>query len=242
MAIMANPDPAAASAAPSASSSLSPAAAGAPPSPAEAPGAGATTAGSEAAQGLRGRLLGLAATESQRAESLAQQQRDFLRRDELLAKAMPACYLSLVDSLRAAVRAFNDSLAHVPDQPLAHISWYETPNIVLADPSGDGMRVRLARGQSSFELLLRLINRSGKADVPLIEGYGSIGRAQQRTDSMLRIEGWIENGKVIYWVSFDFKRRNIPLAELPERIVMAVASHNHTHLYRSYDETPAKSE
>lgn len=205
-----------------------------PPPPAPA------AATSDAAISMRARLLTLAEGESQQAQRVAQMNSDFKLRDGLLGTAVPNKYLELVAGLRSSVRAFNASLIDLPEQPLTHLKWYESPNIALRDPvTGDGMRVRVSRLNSYFDLLLRLVSRTGKSDIPLIEGYGSIGRELIRTETLMRIEGWVENGQVKFWVSLDFKRMSIPIDELPDRIVMAVASHDYTMLSRKYGSAPA---
>jgi hypothetical protein len=58
----------------------------------------------------------------------------------------------------------------------------------------------------------------------------------------LRIEGWVEKGQVVFWVSLDFKRRSIPLEEIPDRIVMAVASHDYGMLSRNFTQAEKPSE
>lgn len=206
------------------------------PLPSE-PEVAATTA---PAASMRARLLTLAEGENQQAQRLAQQNSDFKLRTELLGTAVPNKYIELVDGLRSSVRAFNASLVEIPEQPLTHIKWYESPNIALRDAvTGDGMRVRVSRLNSYFDLLLRMVSRTGKSDIPLIEGYGSIGRELIRTETLMRIEGWVENGQVKFWVSLDFKRIALPIGELPDRIVMAVASHDYALISRQYGSGPA---
>jgi hypothetical protein len=190
---------------------------------------------------MRARLLSMATAESEQAQQLASLRSDFDRRGELLSTAVPEKYLELVDGLRNAVREFNEKLVEIPDQPLVRLGWYESPNVTLRDAvTGDGLRVRVSRQKSYFDFLLRMIARSGKSDIPLIEGYGSIGRELIRTETLLRIEGWVQNGQVTFWVSFDFKRRLIPVDEIPDRIVMAVAGHDYSLLSRNFGPPPAR--
>lgn len=221
-------------------------AAAAPPAQAQAPAAPAqpapaapvsapasTTDSEDAAHAARARLLQIARVDSDNAARLAAQNADFSRRGELLIKAVPERYLQLIAELRTSVRAFNSALVSAPGNIIPHITWTETPNVALRDPySGDGMRVRIGRTHSHFELVLRFASRPGKVDVPLIEGFGSFGREVQKRKVLMRIEGWIEGGKLTYWYNLDFKRLPIDLAELPDRIVMAVASHDYSLLSR----------
>lgn len=191
----------------------------------------------------RERLLSIADAENRVARKMAGLQDGFSRRGELLAVAMPQCYMKLVAGLRAAVRDFNAQLVELPEYPLTRLNWFESPNVALGDAvTGDGMRVRVSRKNSYFDLMLRMVARSGKSDIPLIEGYGSIGRDLIRTETLLRVEGWIEKGQVIFWVSLDFKRRSIPLEEIPDRIVMSVASHDYSLMSRSFSAPEKPSE
>lgn len=170
---------------------------------------------------------------------MAALQKDTSRREALIAAATPACYLNLVARLRTAVRAFNESLIDVPEEPISRILFYESPNVSLEDPvTGDGMRVRVSRNDSYFDLILRMISRSRKPDVPLIEGYGSIGRGLLRKDALLRIEGSVEDGHAKFWLSLNFKRQNISLEEIADRIVLAVASHDQSCLSRNLGPSP----
>lgn len=204
------------------------------PSPADASAAGADS--ELEAQRTRARLLELARADSDNAARLAQTRSDFAQRAELLHKAVPEKYLEIVAALRLAVRSYNDALRQIPDNPIPHCQWYESPNVTLREPYlGDGMRVRLTRVTSHFELLLRFVNRNKKPDVPLIEGYGEFGRDVNKRKVFLRIEGWVEQGAIRYWYNLDFKRQHIPLSEVPDRIVMAVVSSDYSHLSRDYN-------
>lgn len=187
---------------------------------------------------MRARLLRIADSENRQAQRQASISNDMGRRAELLGAAVPACYLNLIAGMRAAVREFNAQLIEVPERTPSPLVWYESPNVTLRDTANaDGMRVRVSRGSSYFDMLLRMISRSGKADIPLIEGHGSIGRDVHRTDTMMRIEGWVEGSQVRFWLSIDFKRLDIALEEVPDRIVMAVASHDYSLLSRNYGTT-----
>ena len=91
----------------------------------------------------------------------------------------------------------------------------------------------MQRINSYFDLVLKMVHRAGKEDIPLIEGYGSIGREQIRTETLMRIEGFVEKGVAKYRYSQDFRRLDVSIAEVPDRIVMAVASHDHALLSRT---------
>lgn len=193
----------------------------------------AATAGAPTQQ-VRAKLLDVAQLDSQNAARHVQSVADFARRGELLIQEVPKKFLELVDAMRASVRAFNDALVQPEGNPIPHVRWHETPNIALRDPfTGDGMMVRISRLHSHCELVLRYVSRNLKPDVPIIEGYGDFGVEGIRRKVLLRIEGWVENGAVTYWYNLDFKRRDIPLSEVPDRIVMAVAKSDYSLLTRN---------
>lgn len=184
---------------------------------------------------IRARLLNIADTETAAARHLAQLDTDFANRHVVLREAVQLKYLELVEALRESVRDFNAHLIDAPGHTLPRLQWYETPNVSLRDAiTGDGMRVRVQRVNSYFDFVLKMVHRAGKEDIPLIEGYGSIGRETIRTETMMRIEGFVEKGVAKYRYSQDFKRLDVPIAEVPDRIVMAVASHDYALLSRTF--------
>lgn len=184
---------------------------------------------------IRARLLNIADTETAAARHLAQLDTDYAQRHVILRDAVMMKYLELVEALRGAVRDFNAHLIDAPGHVLPRLQWYETANVALRDAvTGDGLRVRVQRVNSYFDLVLKMVHRAGKEDIPLIEGYGSIGRETIRTETMMRIEGFVEKGVAKYRYSQDFKRLDVTLGEVPDRIVMAVASHDHALLSRTF--------
>jgi len=188
----------------------------------------------------RARILEIARSESENAADAIQRERDNALRTEVIGKAVPERYLQLVHELRDAVRLFNQSLQPPEGQTIALIAWQETPNVALQDPYvGDGMRVRLTRRGATFDLLLRFASRTGRPDVPLIEGHGDYSVQQTRTRTMMRIEGWVERGQPIFWYLLDFKRQSIPVEEVAERIVASVAANDYSLLSRDLAVEPA---
>jgi len=192
------------------------------------PATPAETPTSKGAVIARSHLLDIAKSDSATALRTANLRRDSKARADQLNVEVPEKYLSLVDTLRTAVQSFNSALVDIKEKPIPHIKWTESPNVSLREPTaGDGMRVRIERQQSSFELILRFVNRSGQPPVPLIEGAGQFGRdPANKVKTLLRIEGWVDENKVSYIVSQDFKRQTYSLDELPDRLVMAVATHD----------------
>lgn len=195
------------------------------------------------AEKARARILDIARTDSNNAADAAQRERDNAVRTEVVSKAVPERYLQLVEEMREAVQLFNQSLRPPEGQSLPYISWLESPNVALKDPNtGDGMRVRIARRGATFDLLLRFASRAARADVPLIEGHGDFGIQQTRTKTMMRIEGWVEQGKPVFWYSLDFKRLSIPLSEVAERIVAAIAANDYSLLSRDLNSEQAEAD
>ena len=174
------------------------------------------------------------------AADAAQRERDNALRAEVVGKAVPEQYLKLVDEMRDAVQLFNQSLRPPEGQSLPLITWVETPNVALRDPNtGDGMRIRIARRGATFDLLLRFASRASRSDVPIIEGHGDYGIQQHRTKTMVRIEGWVERGKPVFWYSLDFKRQSVDLEEVAERIVASVAANDYSLLSRDLTSDPS---
>lgn len=189
---------------------------------------------------IRDRLLEIAEGDNLNAARYVQSMADFAKRGELLIQEVPNKYLELVDGMRRAVRAFNDALEHPnKENPIPIVRWHETPNVALRDPfTGEGMMVRVSRLHSHCELILRYVSRNLKPDVPIIEGYGDFGIQGVRRKIMIRIEGWVQNGALVYWYSLDYKRRQIPISEVPDRIVMAVAKSDYQLLSRDLSTAP----
>lgn len=186
-----------------------------------------------ATERARARILDIARNDNEKAADAAQRERDNTLRAEVVSKAVPELYLKLVDEMREGVQLFNQSLRPPDGQSLPLISWMETPNVALRDAnSGDGMRVRIARRGATFDLLLRFASRSSRSDVPIIEGHGDYGIQANRTKTMLRIEGWVERGKPVFWYSLDFKRQSVNLEEVAERIVASIAANDYSLLSR----------
>ncbi len=188
----------------------------------------------------RARILDIARNDNEKAADAAQRERDNALRAEVVGKAVPEQYLKLVDEMRDAVQLFNQSLRPPEGQSLPLITWVETPNVALRDPNtGDGMRIRIARRGATFDLLLRFASRASRSDVPIIEGHGDYGIQQHRTKTMVRIEGWVERGKPVFWYSLDFKRQSVDLEEVAERIVASVAANDYSLLSRDLTSDPS---
>lgn len=203
---------------------------------AQAQGAAAGPAASGGAEGaageepLRGRIEERARQENERAQRRRQAKLDFAQRGERLLVDVPACYFALCTGLRQAVARFNEALDG--GEFTVPLRYEETPGVTLRDTTSDDLRVTVSRRGARFELLLRFLHRSGKLPVPLIEGYGAYGMSLDDR-IMVRIEGWVQGGQTTFWYRVDFRRMEIDLAELPERIVLSVVQIDATTLWKN---------
>ncbi|MCS6913671.1 MAG: hypothetical protein NZ890_10565, partial [Myxococcota bacterium] len=178
---------------------------------------------------LRGRLEERARQENEWAQRRRQAQIDFAQRSERLLVEVPACYFALCAGVRQAVGRFNVALDG--GEFTAPLRYEETPGVILRDVTSDDLRIALWRRGACFELLLRFLHRSGKLPVPLIEGYGTYGASQQDR-TLVRIEGWVQGGQTTFWYRVNFRRMEMDLAELPERITLSVVQADPTFLWK----------
>lgn len=179
---------------------------------------------------LRARLEDLARQENERAQRRRTAHADFAQRGERLLTDVPPRFFELCAGLRAAVGVFNSTLDG--GEFTVPLRYEESPGVTLREPNSDDLRVTVARRGGRFELLMRYMQRAGKPPVPIIEGYGAFGQSLDER-VMVRIEGWVEGGQTVYWYRVDFRKMEIDLKELPERIVMAVVQIDPAALYRS---------
>jgi hypothetical protein len=182
---------------------------------------------------LRARVSELGRQESERVAQLRQRQQDFAQRGELLLRDVPPRFFEMAAALRDAVARFNAALTE--DDPGLPLRYEETPAVILRETGGDDLRVSVWRKFGRFDLTLRMMTRAGKPPVPLIEGHGSYGALHPRR-VMVRIEGWVENGKTTFWYTLDFKRLRVSLDEVPDRIVLSVIQADPSILSRSFKE------
>ena len=74
------------------------------------------------------------------------------------------------------------------------------------------------------------MSRSGKPDVYLIEASGTLGPDRDRF--LMRVEGYLQKGKLLQRITIDFKRLEVTLEELAERLVMAAVKSDYQTLFR----------
>lgn len=188
------------------------------------------------------KLIETAQSENQRAARQRQARADFARRGERLNADVPPCFFRLAEGLRDAVRRFNAGITE--DAPGLLLHYHETPAVSLKDGRpGQELLCSVRRGKTVFDLTLRYMSRSNGGDLPIIEGHGTyvgtyVGVETQRV--LLRIEGWVEGGKTIFWASLDFQRYAMDLAELPDRIVMSIVRHMPELLHRDLNPPPPR--
>ncbi len=175
------------------------------------------------------RIVQLAHTESERVARSRSMQVEFARRGELIGAEVPTAYFAMTQGLMEGVNRFNESLN--VDFPGLRLHYRETPGVTLREViPGHDLLASVWRKDYRFDLILRFMTRATGPDLPLIEGHGIYPR-KDANRVLLRIEGWVEGGKMTYWVSLDFKRRPVPLGDLPGRIVLSVAKEDPEFLH-----------
>jgi hypothetical protein len=166
------------------------------------------------------RIVQFARTESERVARSRAHLADFARRGEVIGAELPACYFALCRDLQVAVRRFNDSLSE--ESQGLRLQYRETPGVTLREvvPGAD-LLASVWRREVRFDLILRFLSRANRPDLPIIEGHGMYPK-KDSDRVLMRIEGWVEQGRLTHWVSLNFRRRQTPLAEVPERIILSV--------------------
>lgn len=176
------------------------------------------------------RLLDLARIEDEHGQRVRTLQDDMTQRALRLAQDMPPLFLRLAQAIREAMQRYNSSIPNSVAGPA--LSYRETPAVSSGKAAvGHELYLSLWRRADHFDMHLHTMTRAQGQDVPIIEGWGDLGR-DYRARVTVRIDGWIDRGQTIFWLSIDGRRVSFPLEELPERIVMAVARGDATYLWR----------
>jgi hypothetical protein len=129
--------------------------------------------------------------------------------------------------VREAVRRFNSAA-----DPHKRLVWRESAALAAREPNLNAdFNCSFGRAGDEVTLALNAMSRSGKPDVYLIEGYGTLGPAHERL--LLRIEGFVQKGKVVHRITLDFQRLDCTLEELAERLVMATVKSDYRLLLRA---------
>jgi hypothetical protein len=151
---------------------------------------------------------------------------EYLQSAEKLAKEMPPLFFQFCDLLKAAVGRFNAAC-----DPTRRLLWRESPALAARDKNLSAeFNLTFGRDVSDVTVSLNALGRSGKPDVYLVEVFGKLGPAADRF--MMRIEGYVKKGKLELRVTVDFKRIEVPLQDLAERLVVAAVKGDYQLIFR----------
>jgi hypothetical protein len=126
--------------------------------------------------------------------------------------------------LREAVRRFNSAA-----DPQKRLTWRESAALAAREPNLNAdFNCSFGRGGTEITVALNAMSRSGKPDVYIIEAYGQLGDDR----FMLRVEGYLQKGKVNHRITIDFKRIEVTLEELAERLVLATVKTDYQQLFK----------
>jgi hypothetical protein len=166
----------------------------------------------------------IARREAARERELAEAREEYAKSGERLAKEMPPAFFELCGMLREAVRRFNSAA-----DPNKRLTWRESAALAAREPNLNAdFNCAFGRGQDEVTVALNAMSRSGKPDVYLIEAFGTLGPDRDRF--MLRVEGYLQKGKLCHRISVDFKRLEISLEDLAERLVLATVKSDYQTL------------
>jgi len=162
-----------------------------------------------------------AEVERERAEARAEQ----LKSGEKLAKEMPDSFFELAGLLRETVRRFNAAA-----DPQKRLTWRESAALAARDANLHAdFNLTFGRAGGEVSLALNAMGRSGKPDVFVIEGFGQV----LDNRFMLRVEGFVLKGKTNLRITIDFRRLDVTLEELAERLVLSVVKCDTSELFRA---------
>jgi hypothetical protein len=166
----------------------------------------------------------IARREANRERELAEAREEFAKSGERLAKEMPPAFFEFCGMVREAVRRFNSAA-----DPNKRLLWRESAALAARDANLNAdFNCSFGRGQDEVTVALNAMSRSGKPDVYLIEGFGTLGPDRDRF--MLRVEGYLQKGKMLHRITVDFKRLEVTLEELAERLVLATVKSDYRTL------------
>jgi len=171
-------------------------------------------------------LEDVARREAELERERAEARQEYLKSGERLAKEMPAAFFELCGLVREAVRRFNAAA-----DPNRRLTWRESAALAAREPNLNAdFNCSFGRGSDEVTIALNAMGRSGKPDVYLIEGAGQLGPKADRF--LLRVEGYLNKGKVEHRITVDFRRLECTLEELAERLVMAAVKGDYQQLFR----------
>jgi hypothetical protein len=169
-------------------------------------------------------LEDIARREAEHERERAAAREEYVKSAERLATEMPPAFFEFCGMLRESVRRFNSAA-----DPQKRLSWRESPALAARDANLNGdFNCTFGRGSDEVTVTLNVLGRSGKPDVCLIEAFGTLGPDRERF--LLRVEGYVQKGKLLHRISVDFKRLDITLEELAERLVLATVKSDYQTL------------
>lgn len=158
---------------------------------------------------------------------LAEAREEHKQSAERLAKEMPQKFFEFCGIVREMVRRFNAAA-----DPQKRLTWRESAALAAREPNLNAdFNCTVERDINHATIALNAMGRSGKPDVYVIEGFGSLGPRSDRF--MMRVEGWLKKGKVELRITIDFQRIECTLEELAERIVFAVVRGDYQTLVKA---------
>lgn len=168
----------------------------------------------------------VARREASRERELAEAREEYAKSGERLAKEMPLAFFEFCGMVREAVRRFNSAA-----DPQKRLTWRESPALAARDANLNAdFNCTFGRGGDEITISLNAMSRSGKPDVYLVEAFGSLGPDHDRF--LMRVEGYLQKGKLLHRITIDFKRLEVTLEELAERLVMAAVKSDYQTLFR----------
>jgi hypothetical protein len=168
----------------------------------------------------------VARREANRERELAEAREEYAKSAERLAKEMPPAFFEFCGMVRESVRRFNSAA-----DPQKRLTWRESAALAAHDSNLNAdFNCSFGRGTDEVTVALNAMSRSGKPDAYIIEGSGTLGPEHDRF--LLRVEGYLQKGKMLLRMTVDFKRFECTLEELAERIVMAAVKGDYQTLLR----------
>lgn len=172
-------------------------------------------------------LEDVARQEADHERELADARAEFAKSGAQLAKEMPGIFFEFCGIVREAVRRFNTAA-----DPQKRLTWRESAALAARDANLNAdFNCAFGRLTDEVTVALNAMGRSGKPDVYIVEGSGKVGPTGDRF--LLRVEGYVQKGKVLPRITIDFKRLEVTLEELAERLVLSVVKSDRMVLFRA---------
>jgi hypothetical protein len=169
----------------------------------------------------------VARQEANRERELAEAREEYAKSSERLAKEMPPAFFEFCGMVRESVRRFNSAA-----DPQKRLVWRESAALAARDTNLNAdFNCAFGRGTDEVTVALNAMSRSGKPDVYVVEGFGTLGPERDRF--LLRVEGYLQKGKLLLRITVDFKRLECTLEELAERLVLATVKGDYQTLFRA---------